>query len=209
MTSSFAWAVYISSSAVYCIFVSALCCGNVCWLSSTVVWLVSWPCSLGLLDMASAFKCLPPTRWTMVKLYSCSCSSHLANWPSSSWKYCSHCRELWSVLNLNVQPSKYGLKLKMKVATANSSFLVTQYSLSALLRVRLAYAITFSWPLYSCERTAPIPSWLASVSKINCFFLSGKASTGAFVNLCLRSAKALAYSVAQVNKQPFSVRVLL
>lgn len=82
----------------------------------------------------------------------------------------------------------------MKWTTASNSFLVTQYLLSVLNSVRLAYAITRSFPLISCESTVPIEQLLASVSRMNRLDTSGNASIGADINLFRRFSKALCAS---------------
>lgn len=55
---------------------------------TTVMGKVTWEsrshCWQGTLDKASALQCFFPGLWTIEKLYSCGCSSHLAIWPLGS-----------------------------------------------------------------------------------------------------------------------------
>ena len=134
-------------------------------------------------------------------------SSHRASWPSGSLNLRSQRRELWSVLTRNLCPYKKGLKCLMKVTTASSSFLVTQYFRSDLLRTLLAYAITFSCPSCIWDKAAPIAFWLASVSKINGLLKSGWVRIGADVNLAFKRSNAVWHS--PVHKKGVATSVSL
>ena len=50
--------------------------------------------------------------------------------------------------------------------------------------------MTFSLPSWSCDNTAPIPSWLASVSRVNTSLSFGNGKTGAVDNLIFNSSNA-------------------
>ena len=57
----------------------------------------------------------------------------------------------------------------------------------------MAYTTTVSLPLFSCERTAPIPSLMASVSWTKVLVKSGKARIGACDSICFSFLKACAH----------------
>ena len=91
-----------------------------------------------------------------------------ATWPSGSLQFCSYTREPWSVCRENLLPIRYGLNCLTNETTASSSRRVTQYCLSASLSTLLSQAISLSQPSPStCDRFAPIPTPLASLSRIN------------------------------------------
>ena len=57
----------------------------------------------GKQDGASALLCCRPGWCTTLKVYSANISSHRAICPLGSLKLCSHLRELWSVLVMNLR----------------------------------------------------------------------------------------------------------
>ena len=156
--------------------------------------------------MAPALVCFFPGRCKIRKWNSCSFSNHLANCPSGSLNDCSHDREPWSVLRVNSRPNRYGRNCCVNTTTASNSRRVTQYRRSDLLSVRLANAMTCSWPCSSSwDSTPPIPVLLASVSRIKGFVKSGKARTGAVHSLWRNSANAAWHSTVHSKVAVFSV----
>ena len=146
-------------------------------------WL-SRPHSLhGRRESASALVCFLPRRWMISKSNSGRHSSHLASWPSGSLQFRSYTREPWSIRKENFLPSGYGLNCLTNETTASSSCRVPQYCLSALLSTLLPQAISLSQPSPStCDRITPIPTPLASVSRINGQLKSGYTSTEVVVS---------------------------
>ena len=75
----------------------------------------------------------------MSKSYSDRDKDHLASLPVGFFKLCNHRRLLWSVITVNLYPSKYGLNFWTAHTIARHSFSVVEYFASASVRVRLAY----------------------------------------------------------------------
>lgn len=70
----------------------------------------------------------------------------------------------------------------MKRTIDKNSFLVVQYRCCSGARLKLAYAITLSFPSCHCSSSVPIAKSSASVSKINKFVEFDSVKTGVVVN---------------------------
>ena len=140
------------------------------------------------------------------EVYSASISIHRATWPPVSRKLCSHLREFWSVLAMNLWPYKQGWKWRTPQTSVSNSLLVAQYFCSALVSALLPYAMTRSWPSMDCERTAPKPFLLASMSSIKSQLKSARLRIGAVTRWCFSVLSAKLHSSVESHAFPFSDR---
>lgn len=93
-------------------------------------------------ESASALPWLDPLLLITAKLYSQSCSNHLASCPSGSFMLCSHCNELWSVWRVKQHRVDMAWNALQRWLLQIVDFLITQYFLSAF------WACDFHRPLY-------------------------------------------------------------
>ena len=84
----------------------------------------------------------------------------------------------------------YHLKCWLAHTRANISRWAAQYFLSVLDRTLLAYAITCCCPSMICDKIAPSPLRLASVSRMKSRLNRGKVNTGDLTNFFFSAIKA-------------------
>lgn len=109
--------------------------------------------------------------------------------PGDPWNSAANGENCVRVQIINCCPQRYGRKHLTAHTTANISRLVVQYCFSAF--VNCIYAMTCSCP--SCAKTAPLPSWLASVIITNVLSNCGNDKIGGDNNFSFKLENAASY----------------
>lgn len=137
----------------------------------------------GLWERASATTLRLPLRYSMLKSYCCSSSVQRANLPDGFCKERSYFSEWWQWTDI-----PQGMVASFLFPTGWHSFSVVEYFLSKSVRVPSLW-----------NKTAPRPSWLASVWRKNGRLKSGQHKTGASVSACFNRTNAAFCSVFQTH----------
>ena len=114
------------------------------------------------------------------KLYlnTCIARAHLMMRRLSILDLSRNRRGWWSVSSTNSRPYRYGYNFFVAHTNAKHSCSIVEYLRSVSLSFLLMYITGNRSPSCSCISTPPIPSWHASVHRMNCLSNCGSFNTG-------------------------------